>query len=135
MVMLEQTSVESLQKRIDAQGRRIEFLETTNQRLQTENDTLKAALTGQTIEAERSYKDNLKKFDALFIQIWPIIADINKIWGRPALYDEITKAFQIKHPGVAKGETISRKVREMVAEGWLATPRRGEFIVVKKPNP
>jgi hypothetical protein len=132
--MVNQESVESLRRRIEAQGRRITFLETANQKLQEENDTLKAALTGQTIEAERSYKDNIKKFDALFIQIWPIIADINKIWGRPALYDEIIKAFQVKHPDVAKAETISRRVREMVAEGWLATPRRGEFVVVKKPN-
>jgi len=132
MVMLEQDSRDA---RIEAQGRRINFLEDENQRLQEENDTLKAALTGQTIEAERSYRDNIKKFDALFIQIWPIIADINKIWGRPALYDEIIKSFQTKHPSVAKAETISRRVREMVAEGWLETPRRGSFIAVKKPNP
>ena len=131
MVMLEQDSRDA---RIEAQGRRIAFLEERNSHLETENETLKAALTGQTIEAERSYKDNIKKFDALFIQIWPIIADINKIWGRPALYDEIIKAFQTKHPGVAKAETVSRRVREMVAEGWLETPRRGSFIAVKKPN-
>lgn len=129
--MLEQDSRDA---RITAQGRRIEFLETTNQRLQEENDTLKAALTGQTIEAERSYQDNIKKFDALFIQIWPIIANINKVWGRPALYDEIIKSFQTKYPNVAKTETISRRVREMVEQGWLETPRRGAFIVVKKPN-
>ncbi len=129
--MLEQ---DSRDLRIEAQGRRINFLEAENMRLQTENDTLKAALTGQTIEAERSYRDNLKKFDALFIQIWPIIADINKIWGRPAVYDEIIASFQKKHPGVAKAETVSRRVREMVAEGWLETPRRGSFIAVKKPN-
>jgi len=130
--MLEQDSHDA---HIAAQMRRIDFLEKENQRLQDENNTLKASLTGQTIEAERSYRDNIKKFDALFIQIWPIIADINKIWGRPALYDEIIKAFQIKHPGVAKAETVSRRVREMVEQGWLETPRRGSFIVVKKPNP
>ena len=130
--MLEQDSRDT---HIAAQMRRIEFLEKSNERLQMENETLKASLTGQTIEAERSYRDNIKKFDSLFIQIWPIIADINKIWGRPALYDEIIASFQKKHPGVAKAETVSRRVREMVAEGWLETPRRGSFIAVKNPNP
>jgi len=129
--MLEQDSRDA---HIAAQTRRIDFLEKENQRLQEENNTLKASLTHQTIEAERSYKDNIVKFDALFQTIWPIIAGINKIWGRPALYDEIIKSFQTKHPNVAKAETIARRVREMVEQGWLETPLRGSFIAVKKPD-
>jgi hypothetical protein len=130
--MLERNSYEV---HIEAQRRRIEYLEKDNQKLHELNETLRAALTHQTIEAVRSYRDNISKFDALFKQIYPIIAGINEIWGRPALYDEIIKSFQIQHPNVAKAETISRRVREMVEQGWLETPRRGEFIVVKKPNP
>ncbi len=132
MVMSEQNSHEA---HIEAQRRRIEFLEKENSRLQEANGVLKASLTHQTIEAERSYRDNIGKFDALFKQIYPVVAEINKIWERPATYDEIIKSFQRQHPDVAKAETISRRVREMVADGWLETPQRGSFIVVKNPNP
>ena len=130
--MLEQNSYEV---HIEAQRRRIEFLEKDNQRVREENETLKAALTHQTIEAERSYRDNIGRFDVLSKQIYPIITEINKVWGRPALYDEIVKSFQRQHPNVAKAETITRRVREMVEQGWLETPRRGEFIVSKNSNP
>lgn len=114
---------------------RIQFLETRVAILEKENATLKAALTHQTIEAERSYRDNIEKFDQLSRQVWEVVARLNKIWNRPASYDEIVRAFQREHPNVAKTETITRRVREMVEQHWMETPERGSFIVIKKPNP
>jgi len=127
--MLEENSLEK------AQRRRIAFLEEENSRLQNENTVLKAALTHQTIEAERSYRDNIDKFDQLSRQVWETVDHLNIVWTRPAKYDEIVKAFQQQYPNVAKGETICRRVREMVEQGWMETPIRGSFIVIKKPNP
>jgi len=127
--------VESLQKRIEAQGRRITFLEEENQRIEKENNILKSALTHQTIEAENSFRDNIGKFDIIARQIYNEVAKLNKTWQRPATYDEIIKAYQRQYPNVAKAETISRRVRELVQNGWMETPIRGSFIVVKKPNP
>jgi|GEM_PF-6993520 len=131
--MVNQESVESLQRRIEAQGRRITFLEETNQRLEKENNVFKAAFTHQTIEAEVSFRENIGRFDILGRQVWSTVANLNKTWQRPATYDEIIKAFQREHPNVAKAETISRRVRELVQGGDMETPIRGSFIVVKKP--
>ena len=121
--------------RIEAQKRRITFLEGENERLTIENNILKAALTHQTIEAEVSFRENIGRFDILARQIWGTVANLTKILQRPVTYDEIIKAFQREHPNVAKSETISRRVRELVQDGWMETPKRGEFIVVKNPNP
>mgnify|MGYP001580337882 CR=1 FL=1 len=117
------------------QAERINFLEARVTNLEKENATLKAALTHQTIEAERTYRDNIEKFDQLSRQVWEVVAHLNKIWIRPATYDEIVHAFQRQYPNVAKGETICRRIREMVEQGWMETPERGSFIVIKKPNP
>lgn len=117
------------------QADRINFLEAKVANLEKENAALKAALTHQTIEAERSYRDNIEKFDMLSRQVWEIVAYHSRMWNRPVSYDEIVKAFQTRYPKVAKTETITRRVREMVEQGWMATPQRGFFIVVKKPNP
>jgi hypothetical protein len=117
------------------QADRINFLEARVTILEKENVALKAALTHQTIEAERTYRDNIEKFDQLSRQVWEAVAHLNKVWTRPATYDEIVKAFQRQYPNVAKGETICRRIREMVEHGWMETPERGSFIVIKKPNP
>ncbi len=114
---------------------RIQFLEARVTNLEKENTILKAALTHQTIEAERSYRDNIEKFDQLSRQVWEVVARLNKMWVRPVTYDEIVRNFQRQYPNVAKGETISRRIREMVEQGWMETPERGSFIVIKKPNP
>jgi len=114
---------------------RIQFLENRVAILEKENMVLKAALTHQTIEAERTYRDNIGKFDQLSRQVWETVAHLNKVWVRPMTYDEIVKAFQREYPNVAKGETVCRRIREMVEQGWMETPIRGSFIVVKKPNP
>jgi hypothetical protein len=114
---------------------RINFLEQQVAILTRENATLKAALTHQTIEAERSYRDNIDKFDQLSRQVWEVVARLNKVWKRPASYDEIVRNFQRQYPNVAKGETVCRRVRELVEDGWMETPERGSFIVVAKPNP
>lgn len=127
--MIEQDSREK------ALERRITFLEEANSRLQKENDVLKSSLTHQTIEAERSFRDNISKFDVIGRQIWAVVAELNRIWRRPATYDEIVKAYQSKYPGVAKAETITRRVRELVEGKWVETPIRGSFIAVKNPNP
>jgi regulator of replication initiation timing len=127
--MMEQDSLEK------AQRRRITFLEDENSKLQKENDILRASLTHQTIESENSFRDNIDKFDIIARQIWAVVADLNKTWQRPATYDEIVKAYQRQYPNVACGETICRRVRKMVEDGWMDTPIRGSFIVVAKPNP
>jgi len=114
---------------------RMNFLEQQVAILTRENATLKAALTHQTIEAERSYRDNIDKFDQLSRQVWEVVARLNKVWKRPASYDEIVRNFQRQYPNVAKGETVCRRVRELVEDGWMETPERGSFIVVAKPNP
>jgi hypothetical protein len=134
-MMVNQESVESMQKRIEAQGRRISFLEEENQRLNEEIKVFQATFTHQTIEAEVSFRENIGRFDILGRQIWATVANLNKVWRRPATYDEIIKAYQREHPNIAKAETISRRVRELVQGGWMETPKRGEFIVVKNPNP
>jgi len=127
--MMEQESLEK------AQRRRIEFLEKTNERLEDENSVLKSALTHQTIEAENSFRDNIGRFDVIGRQIWSVVANLSKTWQRPVTYDEIVKAYQRQHPNVAVGETICRRVRKLVEDGWMETPIRGSFIVVKNPNP
>jgi len=117
------------------QAERIQFLEAKADRLETENTTLKAALTGQTIEAERSYRDNIAKFDQLSRQVFEVVAYLVKIWKRPISYHEIIKAFQAKYPNMAKEETITRRCRELVENKWMATPERGFFIIAKNPDP
>jgi len=129
--MMEQEQ-ESLEK---AQRRRISFLEGENQRLEEENNILKSSLTHQTIEAETSFRENIGRFDIIGRQIWSVVANLTKTWKRPATYDEIIKAYQRQYPNVAKAETISRCVRRLVQDGWMETPIRGSFIVVKNPNP
>ena len=114
---------------------RMNFLEQQVAILTRENATLKAALTHQTIEAERSYRDNIDKFDQLSKQVWETVAYLTKVWKRPVTYDEIVRNFQREHPNVACGETICRRVRELVEQGWMETPERGSFIVIAKPNP
>lgn len=131
VVMLEQEQ-DSLEK---ALRRRIAFLEEDNERLTKENNILRAALTHQTIEAEHSFRDNIGKFDIIGRQVWAVVADLNKTWQRPVTYDEIVKAYQRQHPNVACGETICRRVRKLVQDGWMETPIRGSFIVIKNPNP
>ena len=131
-MMVNQESVELMQRRIDAQGRRITYLEEENQRLNDEIKVFKAAFTHQTIEAENSFRDNIGRFLVIERQIWAVVADLNKIWKRPAKYDEIIASYQRQHPNVAKAETISRCVRRLVQEKWMETPKRGEFIVVAK---
>jgi hypothetical protein len=116
------------------QAERINFLEAKVTKLEDENVTLKAALTGQTIEAERTYRDNIEKFDQLSRQVLGEVTYLVKVWKRPVAYDEIVKAFQTRYPNVAKGETICRRVRELVEDKWLATPERGFFIPIPKKD-
>jgi len=116
------------------QAEMIRFLETKVANLENENTTLKAALTGQTVEAERSYRDNIEKFDHLSQQVLGVVTYLVKVWKRPVSYHEIIKGFQAKYPNVAKEETITRRVRELVEDKWLATPQRGYFIPIPKKN-
>jgi hypothetical protein len=116
------------------QADRIVFLEAKVANLEKENETLKAALTGQTIEAERSYRDNIGKFDQLSRQVFEVVAYLVKVWKRPVSYHEIIRAFMAKYPNIAKEETITRRCRELVEDKWLATPSRGMFITVPKKD-
>ena len=116
------------------QADRINFLEARVTNLEKENAALKAALTHQTIEAERTYRDNIEKFDQLSRQVLGEVTFLVKVWKRPVAYDEIVKAFQTRYPNVAKGETICRRVRELVEDKWLATPERGYFIPIPKKD-
>lgn len=114
------------------QADRILFLEAKVANLEKENETLKAALTGQTIEAERTYRDNIGKFDQLSQRVFEVVSYLVRTWKRPVSYHEILRAFMAKYPNMAKEETICRRVRELVEAKWLATPNRGMFITIPK---
>ena len=116
----------------NVQAERIRFLEARVANLEKENTTLKAALTGQTIEAERTYRDNILKFDQLSEQVLGVVTYLAKVYKRPVSYHEIIRAFQAKHPNIAKEETITRRTRELVENRWLSTPERGYFIPIPK---
>jgi len=132
-MMVNQESVESLQRRIEAQGRRIEFLEGKNQQLQEENDTLKNSLTGQTVQAERTYQDNRVKFDQIGNLILETIVYLCKTYQKPCDYEQIIKTFQYQNPFInAKTETITRRVRELKANGFLHSPSPGTFVPIPK---
>jgi len=118
----------------NVQAERIRFLEAKVANLEKENFTLKAALTGQTIEAERSYRDNILKFDQLSEQVLGVVTYLAKVYKRPVSYHEIIRAFQARHPNIAKEETITRRTRELVENKWLSTPERGYFIPIPKEN-
>ena len=118
----------------NVQAERIRFLEARVANLEKENATLKAALTGQTIEAERSYRDNIKKFDQLSEQVLGVVIYLAKVYKRPVSYHEIIRAFQAKHPNIAKEESITRRVRELVENRWLSTPERGYFVPIPKES-
>lgn len=124
--MYARTEVENIQ------AERIRFLEARVANLEKENATLKAALTGQTIEAERSYRDNIKKFDQLSEQVLGVVTYLAKVYKRPVSYHEIIRAFQARHPNIAKEESITRRVRELVENRWLSTPERGYFTPIPK---
>jgi len=116
------------------QAETIQFLNAKIVELEKELKVLRAALTGQTIEAETSYRDNIERFDQLSKQVLEVITYLVKIWKRPVSYHEILKAFQAKYPNVAKEETITRLVRKLVEDKWLATPERGTFIPIPKKS-
>jgi hypothetical protein len=116
------------------QAETIQFLNAKISELERELKVLRAALTGQTIEAETSYRDNIERFDQLAKQVLEVIIYLVKIWKRPVSYHEILKAFQAKYPNVAKEETVTRLVRKLVEDKWLATPQRGTFIPIPKKS-
>ena len=127
-MMYAKTEVENMQ------AERIRFLEAKVANLEKENLTLKAALTGQTIEAERTYRDNILKFDQLSEQVLGVVTYLVKVYKRPVSYHEIIRAFQAKHPNIAKEESITRRTRELVENKWLSTPERGYFIPIPKES-
>jgi len=114
------------------QAEYISFLQAKVARLEKENAVLKAALTRQTIEAEKSYRDLQEKFDRISKLVLDVVVNLVKVWKRPCSYDEIIRAFQARHPRLAKAETISRRVRELVTKGYLTSPERGKFVPVPK---
>ena len=99
-----------------------------------ENRTLKAALTRQTIEAGKTFKELRNQFDQLAQELHDILVHWTAFLQRALTYDEIIKYYRIKHPKTQyTSETICRRIREMVEAGLLHSPVRGTFIPIPSP--
>ena len=120
-------------KIVESQVKQIEFLMIELGVYKRENAVLKAALTHQTIEAGKSFKELRDQFDALAQQLHDLITHWVAKLQRPLTYDEIIKYYRIAYPkAVYTSETICRRVRELAEEGWLHSPEKGTFIPVAK---
>jgi chromosome segregation ATPase len=104
-------------------------------KLEEENQLLKNALTGQTLEAEKTYRQLETHFDRLSNQILQVVVYLTKLHQRPVSYEEIIKCFRARYPFIdAKTETITRRVRELAEIGnpnrVLHSPKRGYFTPI-----
>jgi len=107
----------------------INFLRARVAKLERENELLRAALTGQVIEAERKYADLIDQFDRITKLIYKTIVYLVKIHKRPVTYDEIIKCFRARHGSIdVKTETITRCVRRLREQGFLHSPKQGYFV-------
>jgi hypothetical protein len=104
--------------------------------LTKENRILKAALTRQTIEAGKSFREMQDQFDELAKQIYDVICHWVAVLQRALTYDEIIEKYRKRYPSPPyvnyTAETITRRVRELAEDGWLHSPERGTFVPVKK---
>ena len=98
-----------------------------------ENRVLKAALTRQTIEAGKTFRELRDQFDQLAQELHDILVYWTAKLQRALTYDEIIGYYRAKHPNTKyTSETICRRIREMAETDILHSPVRGEFIPI--PN-
>jgi len=115
----------------------INHLRATIAKLETENMLLKNALTGQTIEAEKTYRDLEPQFDKMANQILEVVVYLVKLHQRPVSYEEIIKCYRARYPYIdAKTETITRRVRELAERDppLIHSPERGLWVPIPKKN-
>jgi len=105
-------------------------------RLMKENRILKAALTRQTLEAGKSFRELKPQFDQLAMQIYDVIAHWVAKLQRPLTYDEIIRYYRMRYPNPPysnyTAETITRRCRSLKEEGYLHSPSQGEFVPIPK---
>lgn len=107
----------------------ISFLRARVAKLEEENALLKAALTGQVVEAEKKYADLIEEFDKVAKLIYKTIVYLVKVYKRPVTYDEIIRCFRARYSFIdVKTETITRRIRELKEQGFLRSPKQGYFI-------
>jgi len=110
---------------------RVNFLEKKCAIQEREIQILRNALTFQTAEAEKSYRDLEESFDRVSMLVLNTVVHLVKVHKKPASYDSIIHAFKARYPFIdAKSETISRRVRELVRRGLLHSPSRGSFVPI-----
>ena len=115
------------------QANRINSLSKELENAQKENRILKAALTRQTIEAGKTFRELRDQFDQLAQELHDILVYWTAKLQRALTYDEIIRYYRAKHPNTKyTSETICRRIREMAEAGLLHSPVRGEFIPI--PN-
>jgi len=118
---------------IASQVEQIKFLLKENENLRKENKLLKAALTRQTIEAGKSFRDLRDQFDQLAQDLYDLLVHWVSKLQRGLTYDQIINYYRIKHPKTQyTAETICRRIRELAEQGWLHSPERGTFIPVPR---
>lgn len=126
----------SSEQLVQSQAQHIEALRKQVERYERENNILKAALTRQTLEAGKSFRELQSQFDELAKQIYDVIVYWVAKLQRPLTYDEIIKYYRLRYPNPPyvnyTAETITRRVRELKEQGHLHSPELGLFVPVKK---
>ena len=122
--MAEQRLIEQLQKTIQYLQKRVD-------ELRRENELLHNAVYQIADEFEPTYRDLEKKFKAVEKQVLRVVIDLVKRLRRPVTYDEIIRAYKVRHPFKVKAETITRTVRKLKEKGYIFSPKKGFFMLVK----
>jgi len=120
----EQRLIEQLQKTVAYLQRRVN-------ELRRENELLRNAVRQIADEFEPMYRELEKKFRAIEKQVLRVVIDLIKRFRRPVTYEEIIKAYKVRHPFKVKTETITRTVRKLKEKGFIFSPKKGYFMLVK----
>ena len=116
---------------IRSQTEQIAFLSKELENARKELVVLRAALTRQTIEAGKTFRELRDQFDQLAQELHDILVYWTAKLQRSLTYDEIIRYYRAKHPQTQyTSETICRRIREMAEAGTLHSPVRGSFIPI-----
>ena len=89
---------------------------------------------GETLER---WVDKAERFSAMRSLLLKIVIDLVKSENRPVHQDRIIRAFAYRYPIPYKkmrnpGETLTRRLRELRAEGYLTSPSQGYYFLGPK---
>ena len=122
---------------IGSQARLLEYLQNEINVLRAERDRLRervslleSVFVKKLDENEKSYRDLESSFSRLEGLVFKALRHACRVKKRPVTYEEIVKAFYAKYPflkGKVKIETITRRVRKLKEDGYVACPKRGYF--------